>query len=163
MFILVLISQGLTTTYALQTEAGLSLGATVPALKRLQGDGLVTKKIVGRRHEFNLTRSGKTAASHWQAVGAKLPTDLDDLLRTVFLTSLGRDRLGAVNVLRQAAKVRGRAAEERGEEADRLQKDVATSFDLNAYKWLRARTEAARLAAEQAVLEKAASLLERKR
>jgi hypothetical protein len=36
-FILVLISQGLTTTYALQSEAGLSLGATVPALKRFKG------------------------------------------------------------------------------------------------------------------------------
>jgi hypothetical protein len=108
-------------------------------------------------------RPGKTAALHWHAVGAKVPTDLDDLLRAVFLTSLGRDKLGAINVLRQASKVRSRAAEERGEEADRLQKDVSTKFDLHAYKWLRARTDAARLAAEQAVLEKAASLLERKR
>jgi DNA-binding PadR family transcriptional regulator len=149
-FILVLISQGLTTTYALQS---LSLGASVPALKRLQDAGLVSKKIVGRRHEFSLTRLGKVAMSDWKIGKARFPTDLDDVLRTAFLAGLMRDRSGATNILHQAAKARRRAAEERSEEADRLQKDIGTKFDLNAYQWLRAKTEAARLSAEEVVLD----------
>jgi DNA-binding PadR family transcriptional regulator len=162
-FILALIGQGLTTTYALQSQAGLSLGATVPALQRLHGDGLVSKKIVGRRHEFTLTRLGKVALSEWEVGNVRFPTDMDDILRMSCLASLAGKRSASVNILRQAAKARRRTAEERSEEADRLQKDVAARFDLHAYQWLRAKAEAARLSAEQVVLDNAASLLERKR
>jgi DNA-binding PadR family transcriptional regulator len=162
-FILALIGQGLTTAYALQSEAGLSLGATVPALKRLQDAGLVSKKVIGRRHEFTLTRLGRLALSEWEVGRARFPTDLDEILRMSFLANLSGEKSTSVTILRQAAKARRRTAEERSEEAARLQKDVAARFDLHAYQWLRAKAEAARLSAEQAVLDKAASLLERKR
>jgi DNA-binding PadR family transcriptional regulator len=163
-FILALISQGVTTTYAFQTAAGLSLGATVPALKRLAEAGLVIKKIIGRRHEFTLTRDGKKALKTWDTEKMRSLRDLDEVVRATFLTSLlSRNKLAPAKVLRQAAKVRRRMAEEQNEEAERLRAELGSKFDLHAYQWMRALSEAARLTAEQAVLDKAAAAMERKR
>lgn len=162
-FILALVNKGLTTSYALQREAGLSLGATVPALKRLLDAGLVTKKEVGRRREFALTPDGQKSMWTWDA-SARLPTDLDDIVRTAFLASLVvRDKDLPAKMLRQAAKTRRRLAEQECEVAERLQPRVGIKFDLSAYQWARAMCGAARLTAEQAVLNKIAATVERKR
>ena len=162
MFMLALISQGLTTTYALQSEAGLSLGASVPGLKRLEDAGFVTRKISGRRHEFTLTRTGKAALATWDADQGRFPTEFEDVLRTAFLTGLSK-KAGASELFRQAAKARRRSAEELEEEAERLSKDVGKNFDLHAYQWLRAKAEATRLAAEQTVLDAAARFIDQKK
>jgi DNA-binding PadR family transcriptional regulator len=159
-FILALISQGLTTTYALQSEAGLSLGATVPALKRLQDAGLVSKKVSGRRHEFTLTRTGEKVLRDWRPPSRRSGTDFDDLLRTAFLTVLlVRDRTAAAELLRQGSRARSRAAEDR---TDDLR---GTTIDPNhvdgvAYQWMRHILEQHRLAAESKALQLIASMLD---
>ncbi|HYD16500.1 MAG TPA: PadR family transcriptional regulator [Candidatus Nanoarchaeia archaeon] len=162
-FILALISQGLNTTYAFQSEVGLSLGASVPALKRLEEAGLVTRKISGRRHEFTLTRAGKTTLASWNVDQRRFPTEFEDVLRTAFLNALGDKKDCVSDLFQQAAKARRRAAEELEEEAERLQKDIGIKFDLRAYQWLRTRAEATRLAAEQALLDEASHLIDNKK
>ncbi|HYG98850.1 MAG TPA: hypothetical protein VD837_06930, partial [Terriglobales bacterium] len=139
------------------------LGGRISAREgeRLEGAGFVTRKISGRRHEFTLTRTGKAALATWDADQGRFPTEFEDVLRTAFLTGLGK-KARVADLFRQAAKARRRSAEELEEEAERLSKDVGKGFDLHAYLWLRARAEATRLSAEQSVLDQAARFIDQK-
>jgi DNA-binding MarR family transcriptional regulator len=89
LFILSCVDRGIATPYDLQRQAGLSLGATNPALKRLITAGLL-KRTTGKsatrrpRHDYALTDEGKKAArvgwkDHLTASAA--PTDIDSVLR----------------------------------------------------------------------------------
>jgi DNA-binding PadR family transcriptional regulator len=89
-FILSLLDRGLETPYDLQRQGGLSLGSTVPALKRLETAGLVRKKApVGSskrpRHWFQLSAAGKKRArSGWKMhLKASNHPDFDAVLRVV--------------------------------------------------------------------------------
>lgn len=152
-FILALISQGHQTTYDLQTAAGLSLGATVPALARLSEEKLVNKKIDGRRHEFSLTKAGEKVMREWQLPSGRLGSDFDDLLRTAFLCALlQRDAVAAAESLAQAARARDRAAEDRRDEVGRTRLDPK-HMDAEAYRWMRLISDQHRLAAESKAME----------
>jgi DNA-binding PadR family transcriptional regulator len=152
-FILALISQGLTTTYVLQSEAGLSLGATVPALNRMAKTKLVSMKIEGRRHEFALTKAGEKALRDWRPPSGRASTDFDDVLRTVFLTiSLNRNVGAATELLAQAARARSRAAKDCADELRGRRLDVK-NLDAAAYRWMRLTSEQHRLAAESKALQ----------
>jgi DNA-binding PadR family transcriptional regulator len=106
-FILTLIRQGFMTTYDLQSGAGLSLGATVPALNRLSDAKLVSRRIVVRRHEYALTRGGEQVLRDWEPPVGRAATDYEDLLRTAYLSAyLFRKPAVGAEILRQAARAR---------------------------------------------------------
>lgn len=91
LFVLSMLDRGLATSYELQREAGLSLGGTLPALRRLTNAGLLIKaeaKSPTRRprHEYRLTPPGKDKARKgWKEhlSAAKVAADVDSLLRLV--------------------------------------------------------------------------------
>lgn len=150
---LALISQGLTTTYALQSEAGLSLGASVPALKRLEDAALVNRKISGRRHEFSLTTAGKKILRDWRPPSGRPSSDYDDVLRTAYLCVFLRHEVGsAADLLEQAARARLRAAADRQDEIGGTRIDTKR-MDAGAYRSMRLISEQHRLASESTALQ----------
>jgi DNA-binding PadR family transcriptional regulator len=146
--ILSLLRQGLTTTYDLQAQAGLSLGATVPALRRLALAKLVARKELGRRIEFSITREGEKTLGSW-TVPHQAPTDMDDLLRSAYLawvTAAGKKE--AARLLRQGIRARRRWAEELQDELAGVEQPLATKPDAGSYRWLRRVAVAERAAAD---------------
>jgi DNA-binding PadR family transcriptional regulator len=161
--ILALLEQGLMTTYDLQRQADLSLGATVPALGRLAESKLVTKKASGRKFEFSLTREGEKILRNWTPP-QRTPSELDELLRTAYLTWLiARNKRTAAVFLRQGVRARVRRNQELQEESAFLDLSKIKVPGAEAYRWMRTVTEAARAAAEADALEKLANALESQR
>jgi DNA-binding PadR family transcriptional regulator len=94
LFILSLLDRGLQSPYDLLCQGGLSLGSTIPALRRLEKAGLVKKNAsVGSsrrpRHGYQLSAPGrKLARSGWiPLLKDQPPTDLDAVLRLADLAS----------------------------------------------------------------------------
>ena len=88
LFILSLLDRGLETPYDLQRQGGLSLGSTVPALRRLESAALVRKKASVAlsqrpRHWFQLSAAGrKLARRGWiPLLENQPPSDFDAVLR----------------------------------------------------------------------------------
>jgi DNA-binding PadR family transcriptional regulator len=93
-FILSLLDRGFETPYDLQRRGGLSLGSTIPALRRLEGAGLIRKtETVGAsqrpRNGYQLSAVGrKLARTGWiPLLKDPPPTDLDAILRLADLAS----------------------------------------------------------------------------
>jgi DNA-binding PadR family transcriptional regulator len=110
LFVLALVDEGLATTpYRMQVDAGLSLGATIPALRRLQKERLVIASKAGPRGRVEF-RSTPTAAQKlrqgWKLLLEAGPTgDLDADLRIAILTlRVGGQRNEAMKFLRAAAE-----------------------------------------------------------
>ena len=110
-YIVSLLDRGFETCYDLQRRGGLSLGSTVPALRRLEGAGLVRKtKAVGAskrpRNGFKLSAAGrKLACTGWIPLLNHPPsTDLDALLRLADLAShYGAKTIDIASLLEHAA------------------------------------------------------------
>jgi DNA-binding PadR family transcriptional regulator len=90
LFILSLLDRGLETPYDLQRQGGLSLGSTVPALRRLAVAGLIRKREAAGtskrpRHNYQLSALGRTRAQSGWKTYLKSPDqmDLDAVLRVV--------------------------------------------------------------------------------
>ncbi|HYD16530.1 MAG TPA: hypothetical protein VEB03_00840 [Candidatus Nanoarchaeia archaeon] len=162
LLILTLLKQGLSTTYDLQTEAGLSLGATVPALKRLAAAKLVTRKDAGRRIEFSVTREGEKALASWTAP-TRPSTDMDDLLRSAYLAWMAGGKNDAAALLRQAIRARSRWAEELRDQIAGVELPLTTKPGSDSYRWLRTVAEAERADADVKALESLAKALEWKK
>jgi len=108
LFILALIDSGVTTPYELQKAAGLSQGATIPALQRLLEARLVRqgKPGVRRRTDYKTTAAGRRLLRDgWLPLIAAGPSgDLDSDLRVALLAIWGSgDRRLAADFLRQSA------------------------------------------------------------
>lgn len=160
--ILALLKQGLATTYDLQTQAGLSLGATVPALKRLEAAKLVSRKEAGRRFEFSVTREGEKMLASWSA-SPRLPTDVDEVLRSAYMTWMVGNKAGAAVMLRQSIRVQNRCAEELRDQLAAVDRPLPAKPSPEWYRWLRKVVEAGRAAADVAALDSLASALEQKK
>jgi DNA-binding PadR family transcriptional regulator len=124
MFLLGLVYEGLITPYDWQAKARISLGASLPAVKRLLKDGLLEKAAEGPRgrHEFRLTPEGRDAISRRNLkryIGDALndpPGDLESAIRLACLATMIDDIKGAENFLLEAADAhhrRARAAKKR--------------------------------------------------
>lgn len=94
LYILSLLDRGFETCYDLQRRGGLSLGSSIPALRRLEAAGLVRKTgAVGTskrpRHGYKVSEAGrKLARTAWiPLLKYPPPTDLDALLRLADLAS----------------------------------------------------------------------------
>lgn len=91
LYILSLIDRGLSSRYELQRRVGLSLGSSIPALRRLEKAKLVVQHIgtsTGKRprHELKLSAAGRRAArTGWRRYlsGPDHSIDLDSILRLV--------------------------------------------------------------------------------
>lgn len=108
LFVLALIESGVSTPYEFQKLAGISQGASIPALRRLVKGGLVRpeKAASRRRIGHRITAAGRKMLNNsWQALADGLPTgDLEVDLRVALLTLVvGRNRRAAVEYLRRSA------------------------------------------------------------
>ena len=111
LFVLALIDGGVSTPYELQKEAGLSQGATIPALQRLLEARFVRRRKPGARGrtDYKVTATGKKLMrGGWLPLIETGPSgDLDSDLRVALLAIWGSgDRRLAAGFLRQSADVK---------------------------------------------------------
>lgn len=87
LFLLMLVNDEIRTPYEWQARAGVSLGASLPAVKRLLANGLVTEAEKGSRgrRKFRITRSGRQTLQnidvYLEQALDELPGDLESVLR----------------------------------------------------------------------------------
>ena len=115
LFVLALIDSGVSTPYELQTAAGLSQGATIPALQRLLDGRLVRQGRPGPRGrtDYQVTAAGrKLLKGGWLALIEAGPSgDVDSDLRVALLALLGGgDRRLAADFLHQSADMKAESA-----------------------------------------------------
>jgi DNA-binding PadR family transcriptional regulator len=153
LYVLSLIERGLDTAYSFQREVGLSLGASTPALRRLDAARLVKcteeEGATGRpRYVYSLTPSGRERATngwreHFQY--SRIPSDIDGLLRLADMaTHYGNNAEDVAKLLKSASLRRsglGWQAAAAPEESS-----------IGIYPRMRARCEGARLLAEAKIL-----------
>lgn len=167
LYILSCIDRGHATPYAMQREAGLSLGATSPTLPKLANKGLVRRET-GRtatnrpKHEYTLTAAGKEKARQgWKAhlkTGVVPAADLDALLRLVDMGRYYGAKPGELAViLKDAAVARWQMAKK-----CTLEFSGTTAKEAFGYTTIRAKLEAARYKAEAQALSRLATELGRK-
>jgi DNA-binding PadR family transcriptional regulator len=161
LFVLSMLDRGCQTPYDLQRQAGLSLGGTVPALRRLIKAGLLTRVddetgTKRPRHHYRLTAPGKEKAQKgWKEhlSGAKIPADLDSILRLADLAAHYRaPKIQIATFLQQAARTRRQMADEAGVALSHRQRGTASS-----YVTFRLSLDADRFTAEANVLAKLAT------
>ena len=109
LFVLALVADGISTPYKLQMAAGLSQGATVPALQRLVEADFVRHGKPGPRGrtDHRITPAGKKQLkTAWRALFDAGPSgDLDADLRVALLALwAGGERRLAVEFLQQSAE-----------------------------------------------------------
>jgi DNA-binding PadR family transcriptional regulator len=165
LFVLAMVRQGLATPYELKTKAGLSLGSTVPALARLQEDGLVKASEEGARRsrKFSITAKGTKALTQgWAEQLSTEHTDLDSILRVACLAWLHGDTKACQEFMKRSATgLRGWAGSLRAE-ADRLATKVGEDPDGDTFVWLRTHCEAARAETDAAALVELSDLITKK-
>lgn len=108
LFVLALIETGISTPYEFQRAASLSPGATIPALQRLLGSGLIRQGRPGPRGrtDHQITPAGKKLLkTGWRDLIEYGPSgDLDADLRVALLAWwVGRERRLAADFLKQSA------------------------------------------------------------
>jgi DNA-binding PadR family transcriptional regulator len=155
LFVLAMVRQGLETPYNLKTKVGLSLGSTVPALARLEKDGLVKASEEGARRsrKFSITARGtKILAQEWPGQLTSDQTDLDSILRVAFLAWMHGDGKSCQEFLERSANgLRGWAGSLRAE-SERLAGKVESTLNGNTFMWMNKHCEAARAEADAAAL-----------
>jgi DNA-binding PadR family transcriptional regulator len=110
-FVLALIDSGVSTSYDLQKAAGLSQGATIPALQRLLDARLVRQRKPGARGrtDYQVNAAGKRLLNDgWLSLIEAGPSgDVDSDLRVALLGLLGGgDRRQAADFLHQSADMK---------------------------------------------------------
>jgi hypothetical protein len=157
-FVLFLVREGINTLYRLKHDAGISIGAAAPSLRRLEKQyiarrtkGPKGKELLGtrgqRNYQLNLF-AGKFFESDWLATfETKLPTDTESIARLVALAEAGSRPDVATAALSHAIK-------ERRKRAGRPAPIAGRSSLATRYRIILQACEAARLKAEATVLKK---------
>ena len=163
-FILSQLDRGLETPYDLMRRAGVSLGASVPALRRLSAAGLIKKdKEKARsnrpRHAYTLTPDGKRQARiGWKRYleGESVPVDLDEILRVCDMADHNdHDRASLAAFLERAARDRSALSRQAQAVLDRQ-----SSVPLD-YMSIRAKCEVGRLNSDQLMLSQLAAAVKK--
>jgi hypothetical protein len=109
LLILSLVDAGIKTPYRWQTEAGLSLGASLPAVRRLLARHHVSEAAAGPRgrREFTITRTGRSElrniGHYLDAASVEAVGELESVLRLFAIAiHAGRQDL-AMHLLHEAA------------------------------------------------------------
>jgi DNA-binding PadR family transcriptional regulator len=162
LFILALVSDGVSTPYDLMTTANVSPGASIPALARLEAAGFVRKGAEGPRNrsEYATTSKGERFLnSSWRELFQSPPSanqELDTVLRIASLALLlGETKSNVANYLRAAATLRASGPSHKGV----LAPDAKNLPDT--FLWMRSAAQSARIRQEAAVLRKLANSLRR--
>lgn len=162
MFLLLLVDFGLTTPYDLLSKAGLGVGLTSPALKRLEQAGLLTSTPGPRRRvRYAMTEKGETTlmnsvlkAHFWQYgqtdVFESLPRGIILAWATSDLEEAQKGVARAAGNLLLLARKRKREAEDLRDSVLRLQAEILERPSTSAkgqliamaFRWLRAEAEA---------------------
>ena len=156
LFVLALIERGLGTPYDFRLKAGLSVGSTSPALKRLEDDGLITGSDPGARasRRFTLTAKGrKILKQEWESHLNSHPTDLDSIVRIAYLAWEFQGRNAAAKYLQESTTALCGLAASRKAEAERLSQAVTERPVAETFLWLRTRGEAMRLEVDATLLK----------
>jgi len=108
LFVLALVADGVSTPYRMQVDAGLSPGATIPALRRLKRQRLVKPTSVGPRGRIEYLSTATAAPTlhkSWTPLLEAGPTgDLEADLRIAILALReGNQPNAAIQFLREAA------------------------------------------------------------
>ncbi len=150
LFILSLLDRGLETSYDLHIHGGLSLGSTVPALRRLGSAGLVRKKApVGSskrpRHWFQLSAAGrKLARGGWVSLlKDQPPSDFDAVLRLADMAQhYGATSADIVTFLETVASGRRSSARSGVSEAHEMRDSLGLVATREAWDVARLKAEA---------------------
>jgi hypothetical protein len=151
LFLLNLVAQGLNTPYVLKSSAGLSVGATLPALSRLKKRKLLQRAEVAARNkqEFEVTPLGKKIMlSEMKRLLAQAkttpPTDTESALRLAALAFFSKKHDAAMILLTSVGESRLRLAQVRAKDFNH----VATADLPTLYRSLSGTCEGARSEAE---------------
>jgi DNA-binding PadR family transcriptional regulator len=154
LFLLALVSRGLSTPYDLKASAAISPGASIPALLRLEKSGFVFKgeQESRGRLEYSVTPKGKKHLENsWRPLFQTVPSrDLESVLRTACLALLmGEKPANAAKYLTIASKgLSGRRD---------LREPSPGLRDPALFGWMRQVIEPTRRKAEASGLAKLAS------
>jgi DNA-binding PadR family transcriptional regulator len=150
-FLLALIDSGVETAYAMRERAALSVGATLPALRRLEKEGLVVRAKQGsrKRQAISLSAAGRRA----------LTGDTESILRAAALAiSAGKGSEGSA-LLRRAAKERRKSPTKRPSSIA----NVADNHLASIYRRMLAECDAAKVEAESKALSRLSYSMKRVR
>jgi DNA-binding PadR family transcriptional regulator len=149
LFLLALIDSGVNTPYEFHSQAGISVGSSLPALENLLRRKLVSRGKAGnrRRMEYGLTAIGRAALKNWHAtyISEQDSEDVGSALRFSTLAYFLGSPIQAIRILDQASALYSESAE------------PPTKLDLGspaaAYKWLQSVRERHRHDAEIRALD----------
>jgi DNA-binding PadR family transcriptional regulator len=118
LYILSLLDRGLRSKYELQRQGGVSLGSSVPSLRRLEKAKLIVRRVgssIGDRprHDLRLSPAGRRAVrGGWQTLlDDSADKDLDSILRIVDMArSYSANKSAIAGYLNSAASGRRRTA-----------------------------------------------------
>jgi DNA-binding PadR family transcriptional regulator len=164
LFVLALVRREISTPYLLRETVGLSPGATIPVLDRLEQAGYLRrgKPGVRGRTEYTITGGGKRhLSSSWQPLLAdSVPTDIDAVLRIASLAMLsGSDRETVAAYLRRAATEKRADSKRRKGDALEAEASLPAISETGLYDWLQATHKSARLTAEAKLLRQLATAM----
>jgi hypothetical protein len=137
LLILTLVDAGIDTPYRWQIQAGLSLGATLPAARRLLSRQLVSERKPGPRgrREFRITRTGRTQLKnidqYLHAALLENVGDMESILR-LFAIALhaGRQDVAAHLLQEAASEYDRRAGRAQKRASDSSQQDGVAALYL---------------------------------
>jgi DNA-binding PadR family transcriptional regulator len=154
LLLLTLVRDGIGTPYELKTRADISLGSAVPALARLEKDGLLKTSAPRSRRSrrFEITTKGRRVLKQdWAEHLRSATTDVESVLRIAYLSWLNGRALDAATFLDRAAdRVAGMATMAVAESTRFGRRSGEVNSD--AMRWLRARVQARRIRAEAEAL-----------
>lgn len=103
LFLLALIDSGLTTPYEFHRQAGISVGASLPALRSLLQQKLIIRGRQGerRRMEYSLTERGSSFLKKSRTENFPELQDLQAALRLAVIAHLTGRRVQALQLLRE--------------------------------------------------------------
>ena len=167
LFVLALLRRGIDTPYRLLASSGLSPGASIPALRRLEEAGYVRSSKPGPRGrtEYRITTAGhRHLENEWQnLLEHPVPTDTEAILRTAALAVLsGCDKRVVSTYLKKASAAKASDSQRRSAEAKTAEASLSGDSDTGLYGWLHAMHATARLKAEAQVLRKLAAEITRR-
>jgi DNA-binding PadR family transcriptional regulator len=153
LFILSFFDRGFETAYDLQRHAGVSLGSSLPALRRLEAASLVkSKPQVGSskrlRHQFELTAAGrKLARGGWIApLKGQSPGDFDSILRLVDVAQHCQAKVADVAAFLDAASSARRSSARSGRTGSQTRAYLGVMATRKAWDASRLKAEAKFLA-----------------
>jgi DNA-binding PadR family transcriptional regulator len=166
LFVLALVQRGVNTPYLL-LSAGISQGAALPVLGRLESSGYVRRGKPGLRGrtEFEISVAGhRYLQAGWRPLlESPVSGDIETILRAASLAVFsGADRKVVTAYLKSAADAKAADSKLRKAEAEEAKPSLPAKPDAGLYTWMLALHATTRLAAEAKVLRQLAIALNRR-